>query len=215
MKIPIRPTRLSFSLMLRTALSTAVVLTPALALTGCATNHQAPVQAGEQNIQEAYTQFKLAEDATADGKIDRAIELYAQSVKAYNQYAPAWYNMGVLLMRKQRHMEAAEALQLAANADPVDPRPYTALGIQAQDLQILDRAATFYDQALERDPNYLPALKKAVEIDQLRDDYTDKTLTRTRKALYLEKDPQWIDFLKVVQAKAQERIARSGGTAGR
>jgi hypothetical protein len=72
----------------------------------------------------------------------------------------------------------------------------------------LDEAARYYSQALERNDRYLPALRKAVEVDQLRDRYDDTTLQRIRRALYLETDPQWKEFLLRQKLKAEQRIVK-------
>lgn len=159
-------------------------------------------------LMKAHEIAQDAQELQRKGKIDEAIALYTKSAQTSRAYAPAWYNLGVLLMEQDRSMEAAEALTVAAESDLTDPRPHTALGLLAQKLVHYDEAARYYAQALERNDRYLPALRKSVEVDQLRDRYDDVTLQRVRKALYLETDPAWKDFLMRQKLKAEQRISK-------
>lgn len=168
----------------------------------------------DQRRAEAHRLVMTAQEQSRAGAEREAIETYKQSVLLYGGDAFAWYNLGVLLKRQGRLAESSEAWRMAADADPTDPRALTALGLQLQELGWLSDAAEHYRRALERDPSYLPALKKAVEVDQLSDRYTDTTLENVRRALLQEQDPQWVEFLRRVQGKALERVGRAGGNTG-
>ncbi len=203
-------------------LYTRLLLGPAagliLALGACASTPPAPAnaaQALEERRLQSERLIAKAVEYTANNQIDDAINLYKQAVTLYPQDAFAWYNLGVLCSRQKRLAESAEAWNMAASLDAKDPRAYFALGLQVQQLGWLPDAADFYTRALERDPNYLPALKKSVEVDQLRDSYSDVTLERIRKALLQETDPKWGEYLHRMLLKTQERVARTGGNTGR
>jgi tetratricopeptide (TPR) repeat protein len=171
-------------------------------------------QALEENRLQAERLIAQAQVQINNGQIEDAINLYKQSVSLYPQDAFAWYNLGVLCSRQKRFAESAEAWNMATTLDAKDPRAYFALGLQVQELGWLSDASEFYNRALDRDPNYLPALKKSVQVDQLTDSYKDVTLERIRRALLQETDPAWVDYLRRMQLKTQERVARSGGNTG-
>lgn len=184
------------------------------ACTGAPHSEQTAAQAAESNRVKSEQLIAKAQEYTAVGQFDDAINLYKESVLLYPQQPYAWYNLGVLCNRQKRLGESAEAWQMAATIDATDPRPHFALGLQVQELGWLDDAAEFYSQSLHRDPNFLPALKKAVEVDQLKGVYTDVTLDRIRRALPQETDPKWVVFLRQTQLKTQERVSRAGGNTG-
>jgi tetratricopeptide (TPR) repeat protein len=197
-----------------------IMMTGALALTvdGCAAHQSAEAPAvdnADARLAEARRHVESAQYLQQQGRDKEAIDEYVSALKLYHDYPAAWYNFGVLLQGQKKYGEAAEALQVAADLDLADPRAYTALGLQAQELGWLEEAAKYYDKALERNPNYLPPLKKSVELGQLMDRYDDKMLERARRALLQESDPKWVEYLKRMQLKAQERVVRAGGSTGR
>lgn len=202
----------------KNALLPAASLVAALSMASCASSTPpAPhtqAQEIEENRRQAERLIAQAQVQINNGQIDDAINLYKQSVSLYSQDAFVWYNLGVLCSRQKRFAESAEAWNMASTLDAKDPRAYFALGMQVQDLGWLSDASDFYSRALDRDPNYLPALKKSVQVDQLTDSYTDVTLERIRRALLQETDPVWVDYLRRMQLKTQERVARSGGNTG-
>jgi tetratricopeptide (TPR) repeat protein len=204
--------------MIRTAARTLAAATVAAALTACSSTHSqtdanAP-QTVDQRRAQAQRDFDKAQELTVAGQYEDAINLYKEAVTLDPKHMLAWYYLGVLCNHQNRYAEAVEAWRVAADIDTSDPRAYFALGLQYQELGILADAAACYNRALERDPSHLPSLKKSVEVDQLRDIYTDVTLDRIRKALLRETDPKWGDYLRLMQIKAEERVARAGGNTG-
>lgn len=200
----LRTTRSRVTITLAAVLASAALIT----VGGC---KSAEVVSDDPQVRlmKAHEIAQDAQELQRKGKTDEAIALYTKSAQTSRAYAPAWYNLGVLLMEQGKSMEAAEALTVAAESDLTDPRPHTALGLLAQKLVHYDEAAKYYSQALERSDRYLPALRKSIEVDQLRDRYDDTTLQRVRKALYLETDPQWKDFLMRQKLKAEQRVSKS------
>jgi tetratricopeptide (TPR) repeat protein len=204
--------------MIRTAVRTLAAVSVAAALTACSSTHtqadaNAP-QTVDQRRAQAQRDFDKAQELTVAGQYEDAINLYKEAVTLDPKHMLAWYYLGVLCNHQNRYAEAVEAWRVAADIDTSDPRAYFALGLQYQELGILADAAACYNRALERDPSHLPSLKKSVEVDQLRDIYTDVTLDRIRKALLRETDPKWGDYLRLMQIKAEERVARAGGNTG-
>jgi len=187
------------------------------ALSACSTTSKPPLttaQAAEAQRNEAQHLFDQAQSFTAGEQYDDAINLYKRAVSIDPKNMLAWYYLGVICNHQQRYAEAVEAWRVAADIAPMDPRPYFALGLQYQELGMYGDAAACYDRSLEAQSDYLPALKKSVEVDQLNDNYTDVTLKRINLALLRETDPKWVYFLRMTQLKTQERVSRAGGSTG-
>ena len=205
--------------MIRTAARTLAVVVTAVALTACSSSSSSTEASATQTVDQRRAQaqrdFDKAQELTNAGQFEDAINLYKEAVTLDPKHLLAWYYLGVLCNHQSRYAEAVEAWRVAADLDNTDPRAYFALGLQYQELGILEDAAECYERALERDPSHLPSLKKAVEVDQLQDNYTDVTLDRIRKALLRETDPKWVDYLRLMQLKAKERVGRAGGNTGR
>ncbi|MBY0308525.1 MAG: tetratricopeptide repeat protein [Phycisphaerales bacterium] len=198
------------------AIAAAATLAPLIS--GCShtpSQPQSGIEALEQRRAQAQRAYEKGQELTLVGQYDDAINVYKESVTLDPRNMLAWYYLGVICNHQRRYAEAVEAWRIAADLTPSDPRAYFALGLQYQDLGLLPDAAQCYDRALERDANYLPALKKAVEVDQLQETYTDTTLERIHRALLQETDPKWVDFLRLMQLRTKERVARAGGSTGR
>jgi Tfp pilus assembly protein PilF len=152
---------------------------------------------------------ELADDAQRaerqDNK-DRAIRLYQEAIAAYNDFHPAWNNMGVLLMEKGIYAQAAEAFKRAGELAPLDPRPMTNLGLIYLRRGYDKQAAEYFTQALSRDDGYLPALREAVRLDVQTDRITDVSSARVDKALLLETDQRWMDQLRRYKIQIEQRL---------
>jgi tetratricopeptide (TPR) repeat protein len=198
--------------------TTAAGFSLAVALAACAGTPTAPpltdAQVVENNRIRSEQLVAQAQELVANNQIKQAI-VYKEAISLYSKRFSDWYNLGILCNREMRYAEAVEAWRIAADMGPQDPRPYFALGLQYQEVGRYGDAADCYNRSLEIQPDYLPALKKSVEIDQFHDRYTDVTLQRIRTALLLETDPKWVEYLRRNQMKAEERVARAGGNTGR
>ncbi|MEQ8850845.1 MAG: tetratricopeptide repeat protein [Phycisphaerales bacterium] len=195
----------------RTILAAALILAPIALLGGCG-NQRAPVNEiisidQRAQIEEARNRIAMAEDAMKAGDVDRAIDLYRQSIDSYPQLAVAWNDLGVALMSKRRNQEASQCFHMAANVDPTDPRPFYNLGSLFQSLYYDDDAHDYFVKALERKSNYLPALRGAIQTSDLGDRRSEKTLDWIRKALMLETDPDWINYLRKLRLEVESEVA--------
>lgn len=158
---------------------------------------------------EALKQQKL-------GKTDKAIELYQESLQHSQDLPLVWNNLGMLLMEKGDYMDAAEAFNSAASLRPDDPRPYYNVGIVYQKANWQTEALEYFVRSLERDPRYLPSLRAAVAVGQIKVLTDEPALKRVRTALLLETDPTWRKIEETEQLRIEnelkgKRASASGG----
>lgn len=180
---------------------------------GCANKNPKPLVMPEDSTPEAraaaLTKAEgLARDAQRfelAGHKDEAIKKYGEAINSYRELPVAWNNLGVLWAEQGKNLEAAEAYKTAAELSPTDPRPLKNLGALWEDLGYLDDAARWYDEALQRDPNYLPALERAILVDDLRNQLSQTTAERLKAAIIMERQPWWIERFKRIQQRMNER----------
>ncbi|MBL0926799.1 MAG: tetratricopeptide repeat protein [Phycisphaerales bacterium] len=153
-----------------------------------------------------------AERHAAAGRVADAVTTYESALGRYAEFGPAWHNLGELYMRQERYLEAAEAFSRAAELSPSDPRPLYNLGVLYFNRKYPREARTEWVRALDRDPNYLPALRGVIEVDWLLRDKNDLTLPRIERALMLERDPgvrKELEFRKLRIETQDEAEAKS------
>jgi Tfp pilus assembly protein PilF len=172
-------------IVLAVGLALAAVLFPA-----CGTPNRAAADASF-NEAEAMRLATEAQIAQRNGRTDRAIDLYQQALRADENIAAAWHNLGTLLMEKKEFAAAAEAFKRAADLSPTDPRPYENLGLLYWESGWREESQRAFDIALERDENSLPALRGSAHWAKETGDFSDTTRERLRRALLIEKDPKW------------------------
>ncbi len=128
-------------------------------------------------------------------KTDQAIKLYREAVEVYPESPFAWNNLGRLFMQRQENMEAATAFEQAARLSTADPVPVHNLGTLYESMGWENDAQRYYTEALQRDPNYVPSLRRSVWLDVSYNKVTDLTEQRLKRALMLNKDPKWQELL--------------------
>jgi tetratricopeptide (TPR) repeat protein len=149
-----------------------------------------------------------ANRAQSAGHIDEAIRLNQQAIVEYADFAAAWNNLGVLYMDRDQNLEAANAFQRAGELSPNDPRfPYN-IGVIWWRLGYGEDAAKQFNAALDRDPNYLPALKYSIQWDIRRGQPTEDTAERLRRALLAEHDTTTREWLQRQQLLVNETLAK-------
>jgi tetratricopeptide (TPR) repeat protein len=169
-------------------------------------------QAREAALAAAATADR-ADDARERGRADDAKRLGLDAVRQYrtaltisNDMPDAWHNMGVQLMHLQDYVAASEAFTVAMQMSPTDPRPCENLGI-VYDLTGWGEQSLFYfDMALERSPNYLPALRGAIKAAHLLGEADTKRLDQVRRALMIETDPANRQFFEREQLRITGRL---------
>lgn len=167
-----------------------------------------------EQIDKAARLSRDAQRLEVAGDDKAAIEKYRAALAEYNELPAAWNNLGRLLMNQGDNLAAAEAFKTASELSPTDPRPLTNLGALWESLGYLDDAQKWYDQALQRDENHLPALRRFILVQELRGKSDDSTPARLKKALLLEKDPWWINRFKRFHQRSEENDPTSQGKPG-
>ena len=158
-------------------------------------------------IEAAMEAIAKAEKAVDKGDSEEAIEYYQQAIESYSNLHVAWNDLGVELMKLGRSMDAAEAFRIAATIEPTDPRPYYNLGTIYQNLYYDSEALKYYRQAIERRPNYLPALRGAIQAAELTNEADMETLDWINEAILLENDPDWLKFFQSLRLRIESRLA--------
>ena len=173
----------------------------------------ATLEARAARVARAESLARDAQRQELAGNDDRAIALYRQALSEWRELPVAWHNLGVLLARKGRNLEAAEAYMTASELSPSDPISLYNLGTLWEDLGYLDDAARWYDEALLRNQNYLPALRRSVLVDDLRSKLSQTTAERLKAAILMEREPWWINRFKRIQQRMNEQplTAAPGG----
>lgn len=146
---------------------------------------------------------ELARQAQNTKDPDKAAELYKQAVREYREFPSAWNNLGVLMMEDEQYLQAAEAFSTAADLDQSDPRPYYHLGLLYDRRGYLREARGHYERALKRDENFLPALRGAIRADSLLNEGSMQTLRWLERALMLERDEKWLDWMRLQKARIE------------
>jgi tetratricopeptide (TPR) repeat protein len=182
----------------------------ATALSGCEspTRPNEPMTPGiaadqREAITNAHREAKRASRESDPGKAEMH---YRRAVAYYNDYAPAWNNLGVTLMEQERFMEANEAFERAGDLAPSDPRPAYNQGLLFFRRSYPREALPHFLRALERDPHFLPALRAAVQAEVRIRETSQDTLDRIRRALLLETDPKWQQFFQLQRNRIQAEL---------
>jgi tetratricopeptide (TPR) repeat protein len=164
-----------------------------LPMHGCKNRQRkdAAYQPGPNRIGDAVRLSGEAERAMQRGKKDEAIALYRQAIEASPDLAPAWHNLGVLLMEQKNYIDAVEAFKAAADLAPVDPRPYYMAGLAYHQQGWDEGALSYFVRALERNPNDVLSLRGAVRASKRLDRADRASLDRARRALALDPDDTW------------------------
>lgn len=200
--------RVKYYMLSTRALVAPMMLLAVLAAAGCATGGRSgvvrvPIEDQSARVVEAR---RLALAAQNEKDPDDAIALYRQAVVTYRDLAPAWNNLGVLLMDRQQYLDAAEAFTTASEIQPTDARPLYNLGLTWEKAGYLRDALRHYIAALGRDPRYQPALRGAVRAEQLLGVASEDTLHRLRAALGQEQDERWRAWFELQRPLVEQEV---------
>jgi len=187
------------------------LLVPALVAVfqwGCGSIPIPPPEADSPNARtkEAYELSLKAQEAQKDGRTDEAIDLYQRSVSLQPNLRGVWNNLGVLLMSKNRLLDASEAFKREADLSPEDPRPLENLGLVYYSIGYSKEAMDYYFRSLDRDPNWVPALRgialssrRLVQADQ-------RTADVLKRALLVETDLEWRKVFEQERLRVENQL---------
>ena len=180
-----------------------------LAMAGCASSGRSATPVAEMDqsarIAEAHRLAELAQQsaegssrASASGNEEkatlerrRAIEYYGRAVTLHDAMGAAWNNLGVLLIEDGRYMDASRALQRAAALSPTDPRPHDNLGLIYHLTGYDEQALRHYEDALERDPNYLNSLRGGVLAASRLSVVNEDIVGWAERGMLIDTDTRW------------------------
>lgn len=186
----------------------ATVFAGVLLLSGCKGIDVPPPEGDSPNarMKEAYDLSLKAQEAQKQGKTAEAIEYYQRSVALQPNLRGAWNNLGVLLMEQRMYLNAAEAFKRESDLAPEDPRPLENLGLVYFNAGFADQAMTQYFRALERDPNWIPALR-GIALSSRRLVQADQRIADVlRRALMLETDPEWRKIFEQERLRVENQL---------
>jgi tetratricopeptide (TPR) repeat protein len=159
-------------------------------------------EAQAESIRKAHALAARAEQAGKERKYTEAVALYEEAIGYYRNFPSAWLNLGVMYTRAGDNIKAVAAFSTAADLDQTDPRPLFNTGAIWENMYYYKEAIGFYNKALERDPNLLPALRHSIYLEMQTNSFTPATKERLQRALMLETDPQF----KSIFAQAKLRL---------
>lgn len=177
------------------AIALSLMLACAAGSIGCASSGSRGAlvspQAQTERTREALRLAERARHVERLGRDEEAAQLYAESLQLDPDLFVSLNNMGVLLMRREQYYDAVQLLSRAAELEPGDPRPVTNIALCWQRSMHDRDALRHFEQALERDRHWLPALRgSALSASRLRV-VTRESLERAERGLLVESDPRW------------------------
>lgn len=158
-----------------------------------------------------------AQRAQREGDLDRAVELYRQSLRVSDNLPATWNNLGMLLLVRGQYIDSVEAFKRSADLSPTDPRPLHNIGVAYSRAGWEQKAMENYLMALERDPRDLKGLRGSIGSARMLGIADEASLERVRTALMLDTDPDWRRVYEREQSridgelKARKRRSAEGG----
>ena len=179
-----------------------------LTVSGCSGSSPRPANKGDaldelnpaiayskRQHEEAIKHFTRASKLHLEGKPDEALIEYRKTLELDNQLYAAWNNMGQLLMEQANYADAVSAYKIASGLEPTDPRPEYNIGLTYQKVGWAQDSFNYFQRALERDPNYLPAMRGLVRSAEMLGLADPQIMSMIRNAQLRETDEQWREYL--------------------
>ncbi len=162
-----------------------------------------------EKLDRATKLVRQAQRSELANQQKKAMEQYQAAIAEYRELPVAWNNLGRLLMEDGQNLPAADAFMTASELSPTDPVPLHNLGTLWESLGYYDDAAKWYDEALKRNVNYQPSLRRLVVVEEVRNKPTARTLERLRTGLLLERDPFWIERMRRASMRFEQMVKDS------
>jgi len=169
-----------------------------------------PSIATNGDVAQARELTSKADRAFRAGDLERADELYRQSLAIYSSQTGAWNNLGNVLMAQHNYVDAQDAFRRAIDLEPNRPEPYTSLGRLWLEAKYAQESLEYFDQALEIDPRWLPALRGKSAASHQLSIATPEYERMLRTALLVESDSQWRRFFDRERSRVEQALEYEG-----
>lgn len=146
---------------------------------------------------------EIAARADRERDPERAADLYRDAVTTYREFPSAWNNLGLVLMKQEKYLQAAEAFSTAAELDVSDPRPVYNLALLWDRRGYVREARDLYAKSITRDDSFLPALRGGIRADSLLNEGSTQTLDWLKRALMLEQEERWQKWMRLQKARIE------------
>ncbi len=169
---------------------------------------------------EAFAQWRSGQLRKAQGLAERAEKtddlvkkemLLREAVETFPQHSAFWTNLGTVLAQQNDYASAAEAFSLAADLDPTDPRPPYNHGALYVNRFWYQPAVEHFERALERDPNYLNAVRGLARTRVVLRDFDEDLLSLLDRAVLLESDERWLSYFQRQRVVVRSELERGSG----
>lgn len=145
----------------------AVQLDALIALSRIAVSQRNDLAAAEQLLEQAralrpeypLTDYYLAGLRDRQGRVDEAFDLYVTATERMPAHFESHYNLGLMLLRLNQPVAAAEVLATAVGINPRSAEAWTNLGSAELALGRRERARFAFERALQISPALEPALR--------------------------------------------------------
>jgi len=117
------------------------------------------------------TRLHLAVALVRLGEADEAEQLLRNLTRSHADLAPAWEELGKLLMDQARHGEAVDALRRAISLGRNGVGAVTRLGVALSAIGQEAEALSCFEDAIARDPNFAPAYARKGSLLQTQGDF--------------------------------------------
>jgi len=119
------------------------------------------------------------------GDYNLALKSFEKAIELKPDYAEAWYNKGLILMRLRKDKEALESFEKAINLKPNYVKAWNNKGVVLKRLMRYDEALEAFKKALELDKNNTTSLYNIACVYSLKGD-KEKALEYLKKAIELK-----------------------------
>ncbi|MEM9065419.1 MAG: tetratricopeptide repeat protein [Planctomycetota bacterium] len=200
-RTPLHPAVLTAGLLLTTALT----ISP-----GCSNAYTVDRRLIEQRERDEQRSLQIsaqAERDLAESELLEAQEKYEQALALDRRQYSTWNNLGVVRLKLKNRQGAIEAFRQAAELNQRDPRPVTNIGLAYQEAGWDEYALEAFAEALERDENWLDAIRGSVVSSRRLYRYDDQALEVVTRGLLIERNPDWRNVFEREEIRIENALS--------
>ncbi len=160
-----------------------------------------------ERLAEAIRLTALGERAQDEGDDGTAMAFYKEATTLSSD-APsaAWNNLGMLHLKHKEYLDARRYLSTASQIAPLDPQPMYNLGLTYHNAGWDRQALESFLLALDREPNYIEAIRGAATATMRLRLTEEDALDRLKHALLVETDATWRDVFERERLAMESRL---------